>query len=246
MTVPATLFGHELASLFSSPAGPRGTLDALATSPEDAIENLALAYGERPSASGHNISDIVRLKDSLYELNPAERYVSAMMCTAPHTHWKASAPTIVSWTGSYYIIGPRDLEPDRPYYPISFAWSAAGFQAYEWADDSVGLTQEDVIECIHIIDQLGRVNLSKRGILGISLNFRFKSLFDPHPVANIENPMDVAPPGYREASRIDRVDLATVNPNTDAVQVSWSLYSDLRYKLTPREQVLLSLLRGSL
>lgn len=244
MKIQNPVSGEQLNALFSSPQGALRQTLALATSPAEAVRKIGLRYGVVPSISGHNVPDIVTLRDTLHVLDPSGRYASALMISAPHTHWDSVAPTIVECLGSHYVIGPKRAEPGRNYHPVSFALQPHGLVAYEWTGESVDLLASDIDECLELMTELcERADIQRDGTFGLSLNFRFKGLFDNDLVPNIENPLDTPPPGYLEASLIERIDGAEERGVRDAQQVSWHVFSDLRYRLSPAESRVLNLLR---
>lgn len=237
--------GQDLLRFFSPDDGTfMSVCSALATSPEDAVKRIAQHFGTAPSVSGHNITDIQALRDTLYAIDPTEQYAAAIMVTAPHTHWNPVAPTIVERAGSFYLIGPREVDSAGRYYPVTFLLTPTGLVPYEWAAESVCLAAEDVNACVAALTELcERAPIRRDATWAFSLNFRFKALFDPALVSNIENPIDTSPPGYFEASVIEKLERPAESDGRTAQQVSWHLFSDHRYQLTPLEARVLASVR---
>lgn len=239
-----TISGRELALLASSSYLNLLSSRGVAPNTTISLRQIERTFGESPSISGHNIPAIIEIRDAIFRMSLRERFDHAIMICAPHTHWDSLDPIIVSYDGTRYAIGPQKPKPKNVYTPISFVFSPEGPLPFEWADETVALSESDVKKCHSIITKLNRKFQSKQWPLAVALNFRFKSLFSQARFASIENPSETILPGYAEASTIERY--TPRGPDANSEQVAWHAYSDKRHKLSDRELGALCLLRDHL
>lgn len=167
----------------------------LTEGPFEAVARLAQRYGDPPNRDGANCAGIVALRD-LIERASARLNVpaAALMITAPHTHW-GDRLTIESFDSANrrYLIGPQ--RPVGRMEPVSFALSADGPVAYEWADGSTRLDAQDLAAAWRLIEAVNEAAFAGGEPahdlpLGLAINHRFKRICGPPLFSTMENPLD--------------------------------------------------------
>ncbi len=208
----------------------------LPDSPGEAIKDIYQYFGVLPSKSGHNISKIRDLNRILHQLDPSKKYRNALMIVAAHTHWNENLPIIIEKHEDKYIIGVKEPDVNSFFLPISFMLSEERVYPYEWAATSLNLNIKDVNRCIKMIEEIGVHTSSNH--FGISINYRFKNIFDPITKPNIEKPSNEKILGFSDLSVIEEVsDINDLNVNHKRLkpeQISWRFnsYHDLdQYEL---------------
>lgn len=242
------LLGSEILELYDNDNRYKNLNKKLPNSPSIALEAIKYKYGVFPSKSGHNISAITEYRNTLYEIDKCEIYANALMITAAHTHWNENLPIIIEEHNSRYYIGIKKPELDAYYYPVSFLIFEDVLLAYEWASTSLNLNENDLKKCIDIISRVSITLNNKCELLGISINYRFKTIFDEKLVPNIENPTDEKILNFKEVSTIEIMDFerpkGIIDDNITSEQVSWNFYSDNALNFNNNELEILNLIRS--
>jgi len=216
----------------------------LSQGPEAAVQRIAIANGVAPDRSGCNAPCIVHLRDKLWDLLHDSTFGFALAVTAPHTHWIGERPIIVSLCQSGYRVGHLALHAQGLYTPISFLLTDAGPLPYEWADDSLELTDAELERVRPAIATLCEDPEVAGLPLGLTLNFRFKSLFSEEPVTTVEYEESHVPGETASESRIARLqDVPHAWADPAFGQVAWHAFSDREFHLTEGHANLLAALR---
>lgn len=220
---------------------------SLPCSPREALSLAAAKWGMVPSQTGHSMPAIDHIRDTIFRIFSRDERVfleNSLVISLSHTHWEEDAPTLITYEASSdrYLIGPS-LRACARNLPVSFAWLNSKFVAYEWADKSCAIDADGAYRCLSAIDKLGR-NISMDVYpFGISLNFRFKVLRDQQTIPVIENPVEVFPDHYIDASSIEPIGRFENGDLSSAEIVAWHIRSDERYFLTADEKLTLQRVR---
>lgn len=217
----------------------------VAASTNEALQRIFQFFGLAPSVSGHNIPGITELRDEIHSMRLGVPLENALVISAPHSHWKSDLPVICSFHDGEYLIGPKTPNPKERYLPVSFLFSPRLAVAYEWADQSVGIDEVDVSRCITAVNQLNGKFGSKGYPLGISINFRFKKIFEASQFSVIENPAEYCDFGYQEMSIISRY-AGAASVDIESEQVAWTSYTSHEEGLSESALLVLNFMRESL
>lgn len=211
----------------------------VATGPEEAFQSIENTFSAAPSGDGRNCPGITILRKLVAEVDPG--LASAVMITAPHTHWKSGDYILEQFdTGSdRYLIGPSGTLPQSPippFAPLSFVFHVEGPMPYEWADGSCDFVRDAGLgRLLNGLETLNRKVIERFRLpfpLGISVNHRFKALWDMPRAGTHEQP---ASEDHRYAAVCRVTEPAQLDPI--AVQVGWSAFLVEEY--TEREHELL-------
>ena len=221
----------------------------VAPSPGNAIARISEAFGVTPSGSGRNIPAIEQLRKEIndFSVGCAELQAigNSLMICAPHTHWDPNRPIILSREGNTYRSGPMKLEPKGQYVPISFVFTGSGPVAFEWGDVSLGISPEDYKAIWCVISAVNDAVWSYDWPLGLSLNFRFKGLFEDSYEPTVEYSDD-------DNDEVDMARIYTVDDlyrergQVDFVQVGWHAHADDSYSLSSEASEALARVRQNL
>jgi hypothetical protein len=240
------ILGKNLRSNFKNNILKSDYLKNLSDSPNEALHKIYLKHGSIPSESGHNLPIIKDLRDKLFDYDPEKKFCFAFMLTAPHTHWDKANPIIIEKLGNYYFIGNKSPEVNKKFIPVSFFIDNQDIFAYEWASESCEINLDEANECINFLKDFVKTNKLENEGFGISLNFRFKGLYEKKLFANIENPFNGKISGYEEVSIIEIISNNSKKKDLDksSEQVSWHFISDLNHNLNKQEIEILNIFRN--
>lgn len=205
----------------------------------EAIQRIFDAYGMLPDRSGSNVPGIVSLRDALWDALPDKSMANGLAIIAPHTHWEAAQPVVISWHKTYYIIGHQPLRSEATYLPVSFLLTNSGPLPFEWVDDSIQLDRQHIDTIWRALEILCQGERKMDTALGITLNFRFKELLALEPMSTVEH--QSSNDGFATISRARDVDYSWNNPAFG--QVAWHAFSDKDYRLSSDQASLLGELR---
>lgn len=196
------------------------------------LEKIEAWYGTKPSPYGHGISNIVKIRNYLFNIVGGEAYyykVRPFVIVAPHSHWDKIKPTIyIAPNPTSYIIGQHDIKPGSFYYPVTFIFSQNGPIPFEWAEQSVPLDAKEHIEVLETIISLNDKLQTTDFPLGIAMDFRFKKSLYDNATASLELPITEDGHSYNGFSSIvPRKEFERNNQKIEVEQVSWHAISDL-------------------
>ena len=222
----------------------------VAEGPEEAFERIEQFFQTTPRIDGNNISGIIAIRDSLFELCDDKAHINSLSLMASHTHWEEKRPIIYHYLPEkdYYVIGEHPIEPNADYTPVSFVFSESGLFPYEWAHPSVKINQEEWKIVFDIGKKLNTKLHNKQYPIGICIDFRFKQSLFEISAATVEQGIRDKHPDYQGFSYI--IPLLERNATTptegDTIQVSWHSRSDKLYAFSKEEKTALSALRKEL
>ncbi len=225
----ASLLGSDLSRVIEGGYFTRLFPDLVAKNPTVAVERLSERCGHYPTSGGENIDGIVALRDALFRISGDSKFANALVITVPHTHWSFEHPITLGAHAEDYMISARAPRADERYVPVSFVFSPEGPLAYEWADATIQLDDDDLGPVFDLIGRLNAELHAQDWPLGLSLNFRFKPLFSDQMVPTVEFPVGDDPDGPALIVPLHRYLAAGNDP--DVAQVAWHAYSDLSYGL---------------
>ena len=158
----------------------------VAPTPYHALEKIRRQYMIIPSISGRNSEQILNIREAISQCACDRDLGYAFMIVAPHTHWHNRLPILISFDGTNYILTEDTPAKGTMYLPVSFAFTSSGLLAYEWIDDTVSLSLED-LKCLWECAEWVAAKIAPRVVgFGISINFRFKSPTERVIVSTIE------------------------------------------------------------
>ena len=169
----------------------------VASSPGSAVDLIAKHFGKIPDRLGSNCRGLTQIRDAVARMagsSGTQRIANALILVAPHTHWRP-APIIYTSSASEdrYCVGPQTGQP--PFIATSFVFSRSGPVPYEWSDASCRLDLGEVAEVHRLIETLND-NVSRSPWffepfpIGLSVNHRFKSIFEFPLTSTHESPED--------------------------------------------------------
>jgi hypothetical protein len=252
LTVPLQCWisGERLSELYSPNYIDDLTRTGVASSPAVALARIEHSFGSKASLSGCNIFGIDWFREEIQK-HPQVIYVrNALVITAPHTHWHSKNPTIISSAGRRYLIGPRNIHTNNRYLPVSFVFSASGPLAYEWADETITIDTKQASVALEAVQWLNERAWKSSWPLGIGLNFRFKDLFSPEIIPNLECQLedleDLDNPSEPLAEIHRTADYVATRHNPNVEQVAWGLTFSSSYNLSAGETAAICALRRHL
>lgn len=225
--------GRALAKIAASEQQRARLSNWVASSPGAALRRLEIVFGVAPTPSGSNIEGILQLREALYDAcRDAPEVLHSFLIVAPHTHWGAETPVVLSREAAGYRIGPASLNGEELYTPISFAFTPEGICAYEWADASIEFSSIELHRVYHVIRAVHEKFADNNWPLGISLNCRFKELLEPPVEATLEYSGDDP---KNDSSAIYLLSkFKNQSEHRNYAQVGWHPYSDHCYDLAPK------------
>lgn len=221
--------------------------------PTEARNKIELHYKCILTLNGNSCTGIENIRNIINNNQEIKRLNKCIFVTAPHTHWGPDA-IIESFDANrnVYIAGPIASQ-DR-LRPFSFIFSKEGPIPYEWLDQSVPISDNELNQAYILIHSLNAIIASSMDInlpipLGISIDHRFKaSIWDEQVLSFSEGPSDEE----NNRALINPVIISVISNNEifkDQVQVAWSTFSHeelLAYPLEPNEYLEISRLESLL
>jgi len=210
----------------------------LSINPEAAVERVIAINACEPSTTGDNIKAIRDLRKAVAKSVLVSSDAQAFAIVAPHTHWPLSEVIVEEFieTEDCYLIGPLQI-PEMA-VPISFVITKDGLEPYEFAGDSVFFSDTELDRIKEILMNLFAVVvddyphlLTEKSGLGVSINHRFKRVFDAPLCPTMEYPTDISP----FPSRVERDVYSDKSRASNFGQVGWSI-SDPPKQITDREE----------
>lgn len=235
--------GTDLKAIISAGHLDRIIPEYVALSPEDAIARIRNVFGRYPSRSGGNISGIRSIRDLIYDISADDSSKNAIMIVAPHTHWDALNPITICSAAGRYIIGCASPSAERLYLPISFVITSDGIVPFEWIDDSIYVEMAEYEIAYNTCFELSMHIRNHRWPLGLSLNYRFKSLMAPEIKPTLEYPLDVNDAPSSPSAIVLAEEFMGQKDNVSFQQVAWHSYSDKCYNIDDNGQRVLSDMR---
>ena len=206
----------------------------VAPSPGEALQLISERYGDFPSGSGSNISGIERLRQDIANYPGRPLMFASLVITAPHTHWAANAPIVVSFDGEKYSVGATLPNEAEVYRPISFAFGPRGPLPYEWADTTVSMDRAEYREVLDCVRYIGARYDSRDCRLGLGVNYRFKALFDAGIVSTTEFQNAFGPD--ESAIVVKSSEFEPTNPLVVLEQVAWHSACTISKMLSKEEE----------
>ena len=245
MTRLAPISGRELSDFVNSAEFTKLSNDYVAPTPGSALRRIETRLGVKPTAGGQNVAEMVELRDILASAAESIAVLHALMITAPHTHWKPGLPVIMAKKDDIYVIGFEEPSEREIFIPISFALTPRGPFPYEWAHQSIGFSIDELRQTWALVEKACAIAGGKNWPLGLSLAFRFKSLFEPFSTPAVEyTPEDGEDPIPTESIILRKEDLETMVPGVSSAQVGWHAFSDSAAGLSDEGKSALLRLRG--
>lgn len=249
-SVNTTISGSQLKLLFSDLNFINSIFySKVVYGPSESLNKIRDHYNVDPSMDGNNVSDIIAIRDHIYNICTDKSWINAFTITAPHTHWPDKKAVIYQYepNKNIYVIGPFDTINSSRYIPVSFVFNEGLPLPYEWAHESVAIDEREWELCYNLICQLN-AKLENNIPLGIAIDFRFRSsLFDTSQ-PSLEVPIEDDKEGFNpEFSYIvNSPGIIQRNESSATEQVSWHPISELSYQFSEEELVLLNQLRSNL
>lgn len=192
--------------------------DYIASSPATARLKLAEGRG-LPDQSGRSNRLIAAVRSAVADLVPTHLRC-AFAIVAPHSHWDEHLPLVYSFDACVdaYRLTPLVPLGGQCYRAVSFAFGLEQPLAYEWADQTIAMQDDDYHAALQSVRLVHRAIDCAPGAIGLSLNFRFRSL-SSHLL-----PATVEVPGEQDGRTYGEIRLATHALDApDAVfeQVAW-------------------------
>ncbi len=224
-----SLKGNELSQLFED-----GTYSSylfpnyVELGPAIAVKKIAFFFNLQRPFYGYDVLGIEAIRDCISKNQKNGFKNSALVISAPHTHWDTTKPIIHHFdsTRNRYVVGLHNVVLTENYKPVSFVLTERGLIPYEWADSSVQINSKELKTCLSIAHDLQDKFGSKGWPLGISIDFRFKesSLFEDN-IGTVEVPtVDIDETKF--SSLIKFSDFINQEYQPPIEQVSWLSESD--------------------
>lgn len=224
--------------------------DRIVFGADTAIEQIEKKLGERPLASGDNISEIQNIRDLLFADSNSMLDLNGLTIIAPHTHWQKKAPVIYSFLPEKqgYVVGPQQIKNNITYTPVSFVFSEEFPLCYEWIDETILLDKREWQESFNIIRKLNEMLSLEKSLFGIAIDFRFRSSLKEEPVSSLELPVDFEQEGIdkdfsfivNQSKKIERNGPSVID------QVAWHPFSRKFYNFSEDEMAILESIRDQL
>lgn len=177
------------------------------------------------SHTGTECIGISTIRDLVSTIDESAKFARAILIAAPHTHW-GNVTIVESYDpcNEVYMIGPSDAFGELR--PFSFVFSADGPIPFEFADESVNISTEDLEELYGLISELNLLIVREFGDglpipLGVTINHRFKeTVWGEQLFTSVEGPQDTGDGRAIVEPMVESI----VHPNPespDRVQVAW-------------------------
>jgi hypothetical protein len=212
--------GLNLARAFAGGYREKLVPELVAPGPAEAIDRIVSRFGRRPTADGGNIPGILEIRSLIGAFPAAVSLQGALMVTAPHTHWESEYPIVVRYRDGRYELLEEQPSQNRFYQPVSFVFSHDGIVPYEWADETVAMSPAELASAWQCVEWVCDKMAPQQYPLGLSLNFRFKSLLSVEIISTAEYQQDESVL-HSPAVIVRAEDYEAQHPNEEMEQVAW-------------------------